>query len=247
MNLITPRLETLPTSQQALWPQLGAVGDNFVLYGGTALSLRVGGRQSIDFDFFTDGPIDVNELTGRLPFLSGAALLSRGPSDATFSTKGTEPIKISFFGDLAFGRVDEPSKFSDNGVIVAGLLDLAAQKAKVVQQRATAKDYIDLATLLRSGITLERALGAAQMLFPELSPAVTLRALTFFEDGDLAQVPPQIRTELVAAVSSLRQIPLVPKIASSLLPHASHPSRTLAWPTIDKTQIQRSKDHDMEL
>jgi hypothetical protein len=223
------------------------VGDDFVLYGGTALSLRVGGRQSIDFDFFTDGPIDVKELTGRLPFLSSAVLVSRGPSDASFSTKGTEPIKISFFGDLAFGRVDEPSRFSDNGVIVAGLLDLAAQKAKVVQQRAQAKDYVDLAVLLRSGISLERALGAAQMLFPEFSPAVTLRALTFFEDGDLAQVPPQIRTELVAAVSSLRQIPLVPKIASSLRPNGPHRVRALDWPTTDKTQIQRSKDHDMEL
>jgi hypothetical protein len=34
-------LETLPDAQRQLWPQLSAVGSEFVLYGSTALSLKV--------------------------------------------------------------------------------------------------------------------------------------------------------------------------------------------------------------
>jgi hypothetical protein len=246
MNSLAPRLETLPESQRNLWPQLGPASGKFVLYGGTALSLRVGGRQSIDFDFFSDGAIVIAELLTELPFLQGATLLRQGKSEAIFSVQAPKPVRISFFGDLAFGRVDEPAKFSDNGVVVAGLLDLAAQKVKVVQQRAEAKDYIDIATLLRSGVSLERALGAAQMLYPELNPMITLKALTFFEDGDLASIPSEIRAELDSAVSKVRQIPLVPKIANTLMAKGIRKAQSFEFPPVQFPE-ERSRDRDMEL
>lgn len=48
-----PHLHTLPEAQQALWPGLKpALGLGFVLYGGTAIALRLGHRISVDFDFF---------------------------------------------------------------------------------------------------------------------------------------------------------------------------------------------------
>lgn len=46
-----PRLDILPPAQRALWDELGGLPHGFVLYGGTALALRLGHRQSIDFDF----------------------------------------------------------------------------------------------------------------------------------------------------------------------------------------------------
>lgn len=48
-----PRLEILPESQRNLWPQLGLIPEKFVLYGGTAIALRFGHRESIDFAFFS--------------------------------------------------------------------------------------------------------------------------------------------------------------------------------------------------
>jgi hypothetical protein len=36
----------------ALWPQLKNVPEQYVLYGGTAVALRYGHRNSVDFDFF---------------------------------------------------------------------------------------------------------------------------------------------------------------------------------------------------
>jgi hypothetical protein len=51
-----PSLAVLPQAQRVLWPSLSQVPTGFVLYGGTALALRLGHRQSVDFDFFTSRP-----------------------------------------------------------------------------------------------------------------------------------------------------------------------------------------------
>jgi hypothetical protein len=42
-----PRLDILPAEQQRLWPELSQLPEHFVLYGGTAVALRLGGRQSV--------------------------------------------------------------------------------------------------------------------------------------------------------------------------------------------------------
>lgn len=219
MKTIIPRLETLPQSQRNLWPLLSSIGPDFVLYGGTALSLQLGGRQSVDFDFFTPNPLDPETLSNRFTFLRGASLIQRAHSTATFSVNCPDPVKISFFGALDFGRVDEPKHFSDNGLATAGLLDLAAQKVKVVQQRAEQKDYIDICTLLRNSVTLEQALGAAQSLYPKFNPMISLKALTFFDDGDLRTLPETNRKQLCTAVSKVRDIPQISKTSDSLLSH----------------------------
>jgi hypothetical protein len=63
-----PRLDILPAEQQRLWPELSQVPEHFVLYGGTAVALRLAGRQSIDFDFFTNQPVSADALLGALHF-----------------------------------------------------------------------------------------------------------------------------------------------------------------------------------
>ena len=50
----SPKFEILPPPQQKLWPELeGLAALGFVLYGGTAIALRLGHRVSVDFDFFS--------------------------------------------------------------------------------------------------------------------------------------------------------------------------------------------------
>jgi hypothetical protein len=70
---------------------------------------------------------------------------------------------------------------------------------------------------LSNGVTLEKALGAAVALCPEFNPIMTLKALTFFEDGDLRAIPEPTRIRLIAAVSKVRDIPPVSKSSDSLL------------------------------
>ena len=49
--MFTPNLSILPEPQRRLWAELRDTPKTFVLYGGTALALRLGHRQSQDFDF----------------------------------------------------------------------------------------------------------------------------------------------------------------------------------------------------
>ncbi|MFP4265522.1 MAG: hypothetical protein ACLFRC_06945, partial [Desulfonatronovibrionaceae bacterium] len=67
--------EILPPSQRSIWPELKALKNmGFVLYGDTAIALRLGHRISVDFDFYTNAPLQKEELLS-LPFLSKINLL----------------------------------------------------------------------------------------------------------------------------------------------------------------------------
>jgi hypothetical protein len=103
-------LDILPSQQRRLWPELSQIPKYFVLYGGTAIALRLGSRQSIDFDFFTERPLSADALLRDLPFLAGARLLQAEPNTATFSVRREGEIKVSFFGSLSFGRIGIPER-----------------------------------------------------------------------------------------------------------------------------------------
>ena len=69
----TPRLDILPPPQLRLWSELIEVPKEFTLYGGTAVALQLGHRQSVDFDFF--GSKRFNADTFRMSFLDEAEVL----------------------------------------------------------------------------------------------------------------------------------------------------------------------------
>jgi hypothetical protein len=81
------------------------------------------------------------------------------------------------------------------------LLDLAGTKAAVVQQRAEAKDYLDIDALLRDGrVDLPSALAAACAIYGAgFNPQITLKALSFFGDGNLALLPGAVKDRLARA------------------------------------------------
>jgi hypothetical protein len=211
-----PRLDILPSQQAKLWPELSQVPEHFVLYGGTAIALRLGGRQSIDFDFFTDRPLSADTLIRTLPFLSNARLVQAEPNTATFSVDRDGEAKVSFFGSLSFGRIGLPERCEDNGLWIASLLDLAAQKMKVILMRAEAKDYLDIFALLQAGVALPKALGAAEALYPEFNPIISLKALTYYGEPALARVPAAVREALVRESAKVESVHPVEKLASTI-------------------------------
>jgi hypothetical protein len=213
---MTPRLDVLLPQGRRLWSELSELPDQFVLYGGTAIALRLGGRQSVDFDFFTNQSISAEALTRSLPFLGGAELIQSEPNTATFSVHREGEIKVSFFGGLTIGRVMDPDRCEDNGVWLASLLDLAAQKMKVILARAESKDYLDIYNLLKAGITLPKALGAAKALYPEFNPVLSLKALTYYGEPGLAAVSTQIRHFLTTASTKVKSVAKVSKISPAI-------------------------------
>lgn len=212
-----PRLEILPPAQLALWPELRAVPSRFVLYGGTAIALRLAHRQSVDFDFFCSESFVPHELRASLPFLAGSELLQVAPNTLTIRVARPEPVKLSFFGALPIGRVGTPERTEDGVLQIASLLDLAGTKAVTVQQRSEAKDYLDLHTLLLNGVSLAAALGAAHTLYgADFQPVLTLKALAHFGDGDLPTLPADIQSALRHAAGRVTGLVDVPRRAASL-------------------------------
>ena len=183
-----------------------------MLYGGTAIALRLGHRQSIDFDFFCEMPLNRDAMWSAMPFLSGAALLQdqRNTLTALVPTpESTGPqVKLSFFGSISFGRVGEPGLTDDGVAQVASLEDLMATKLKVLLQRAEAKDYADIAAMLDAGVGLADGLAAARAMFgPNFQPSESLKALAYFDDGDLTGLGAAVKSKLVRAVGAVRQLP----------------------------------------
>src|SRR4051794_16621518 len=58
-----PKLSILPAAQREVWPLLApAPRLRLVLYGGTAVALQLGHRESLDFDFFCSAPLDKEDV-----------------------------------------------------------------------------------------------------------------------------------------------------------------------------------------
>lgn len=97
------------------------------------------------------------------------------------------------------------------------MTDLAGMKAAVVQKRAEAKDYIDIDAMIRHGkIDLLTALAAAKLIYgSSFNPQNTLKALSYYEDGNLNTLEQNVRNRLSDAVKAADL---------DYLPHLEHTS-----------------------
>ena len=218
-GVFKPRLDILPAAQRRIWPELKAVSDlGFVLYGGTAIALRLGHRASVDFDFFTDQPLERRGLYEALPMLSRSTLLQDTPDTITALLPAERSkVKVSFFAGLRIGRVGAPSWTEDGVMQVASLQDLFATKLKVLLQRVEAKDYRDVAAMLDDGADLATALAAARALYGRtFQPTECLKALVYFKDDELRSLSRKTRSSLVQEVSSVRDLPKVRRSSRAL-------------------------------
>jgi len=209
--MLTPKLEILPRPQRRLWNELRQTPKEFVLYGGTALALRLGHRHSEDFDFFSNVSFAPDSLRKRVQYVQGAEVSQSEANTLTVIVQRDGPVKVSFFGGLNLNRVQDPDVVPDNEIQVASMLDVAATKLATIQQRAQARDYEDLAAIVGAGISLAEALGAAAAAYgKEFNGALSLKAITYFGDGDLPSLSPMTQTKLraLAGQVNLNQIPM---------------------------------------
>ena len=200
---ITPGLEILPPAQRDLWTRIGDIPEDFVLYGGTGLALRLGHRESIDFDFFSATPFHPGELLAGLSWLGRLELVDS--RENTLTVVAPSGVRLSFFGGLDIQCAAEPSIWSDNGVVVASVFDLAGTKAKALLDRSEWRDYVDIDELLRAGHDLADIIGYATTVFAPgfVFPAgLFLKCLVSFEDGTAPEVPGDVRARLESAAKA---------------------------------------------
>jgi hypothetical protein len=233
MATLSPNFARLPPAQRQLWPELrSSVELGFVLYGGTAISLHLGHRRSVDFDFFHDRALAQDEIRAAFAFIRRATTLQdskdtlvvmvpgsgRGSGPGS-GRRGRDSVKVSFFGGMSFGRVGDPLLCDDGVMRVASLDDLMAHKLKVILQRSEKKDYQDVAAMIRAGCQMARGLAAARLFFGNaFQPAASLKALTYFKDGDLVKLSGADRNTLIEAAKSVRALPRIALRSRKLAP-----------------------------
>jgi predicted nucleotidyltransferase component of viral defense system len=163
-NTVTDNLkETLLKLMQA-----GALND-FRLVGGTALSLQLGHRMSIDIDLFTDAPygsVDfdlietylkknfdhVDGKFGGNPGMGRSYLIGSGPDDA---------VKLDLFYAM------DPflqSWTEEHGVRMATTEEIIAMKIDIVQRGGRKKDFWDLHEALEQ-YTINEMIGLHKQRF----------------------------------------------------------------------------------
>jgi hypothetical protein len=195
-------LTILPAAQRRLWAELSSIPNDFVLYGGTAIALQLGHRQSVDFDFFARCAFDPQRLMASTTCLVGCEPLQLETNTLTARVDRGGAVLLSFFGVPALPVLRPAHVISDPGVRIADLLELGGMKAMLVQKRAEAKDYLDIqALLLLAKVSLADMLAAASILYGHaFTPEITLKSLCYYEDGDLPRLPHAVRSDLQRAV-----------------------------------------------
>jgi hypothetical protein len=208
-----PCLDILPPAQRRLWPELAATPEDFTLYGGTAIALRLGHRPSVDFDFFTSNTFNPSALLQTVPYLKGAIARQSAPSTLTVAIDREGPVQVSFFGDLGLGQVAPAQTATGPAIKVASLIDLAGFKVAVVTQRAELRDYIDVHTLLtQANIPLAEMLSAAATIYGTVfNPLLSLKALSYHDDAALSELSRNVRQDLIKAVTAvdLQRLPVL--------------------------------------
>jgi hypothetical protein len=200
----SPRLEILPAAQRKLWPELAETPDEFTLYGGTAIALRLAHRQSADFDFFTLESFEPGALLNRIPYLKGAALRQSSPNTLSVNVDRGGPVQLSYFGGLGIGQVAPAESVEGPGFKVASLIDLSGTKVAVLPQRVELRDYLDIHALLtKARIPLPEMLAAAGIIYgAQFNALISLKAVTYHKDFTLADLPKDVRDDLLEAAKA---------------------------------------------
>jgi hypothetical protein len=162
--------------------------ERFRLVGGTALSLQLGNRISIDIDLFTDvpyGSIDFKEIdtflinhfnyvfgVNDMPVAMGKSYRVGKDANAT--------VKLDFYYTDKF--IFEP--FTVNGVRMATTEEILAMKVDVIQRGGRKKDFWDLHELLES-FSFQEMLALHQRRYPyNHEPLLIARNMNNFDSAD---------------------------------------------------------------
>ena len=208
----------LDPAQQKLWSLLHQIPENFILYGGTAVALRLGHRKSIDFDFFSSQTFLSEDLLRGIAFLKDSVKIQEKPNTLTVLVSHPDfqnPVKISFFGDLNLGQINSPDQ-AENNIYIASLEDLFGMKCATVSQRVEKKDYLDIhAIITGTEFALQDGLAAAQAIYgKQYNAAITLKSLVYFKDSNVNELEETIQDDLIHAVQNV-QLDTIPVVKSS--------------------------------
>lgn len=153
----------------------------YVLVGGTALSLRIGNRKSIDIDLFTQDSFDGEKI---LDFLRNEGFHFEVQSRSKGAVLGhINKIKVDFIRHnypwiMPVERIE--------GIMMASLEDIAAMKLNaIVGSGSRLKDFVDVA-FLSGYMSLSDMLNYYEQKYPDINGLIALKSLCYFDDIDFS-------------------------------------------------------------
>jgi predicted nucleotidyltransferase component of viral defense system len=163
-----------------------AIASSFYLAGGTALSLQIGHRLSVDLDFFSpseDIPAIRPALENSLSKLS-ATLADSSWGNLVYLAKN---VRVGFYG---YGFPLVAPLMETEGVRMASIEDIALMKLDAMLSRAARKDFYDLYFICKN-ISLKQLFGKAVQKYPSVRDFETqaTKRLVYFENAENESEP----------------------------------------------------------
>lgn len=157
---------------------------NYVLVGGTALSLIAGHRESEDLDFISID-IDLNVSAIKRFFSSNFTTYRIIRIDGNYQIDLlVNGVKVTFFSPKAIG-IDFNVSFGATSmqyISVASIETIAVLKINAISQRNTMRDYYDLYFIAKHHIKLPSLIETVKKMLPNLSPIIYSETLLFVKD-----------------------------------------------------------------
>jgi len=150
----------------------------FYLSGGTALSLQLGHRKSVDLDFFSaDFPKRDLILQAFSQYNPKIIQEASGTLDLVI-----DEVKVSLL-EYKYPLIGELTEFE--GVKMAGVTDIACMKLSAISSRGSKKDFIDLYKILQK-ISLNEIFTKFEIKFKgvEYQKTHILKSLLTFDLAD---------------------------------------------------------------
>jgi len=174
--------EVLTVDQKEILPRLVFLKEqNFYLAGGTALSLQIKHRTSVDFDFYTEKEFHPAEIYEQFQRQKNRKILL-----STITEKNTLLLELN---DISISLFTYPYPLVRNLLKsrycnLASLEDIAAMKMIAIIQRGTKRDFVDLYFLIKK-IGLGKIFGFAREKYPGFNEYLALQSLTYFKDAEI--------------------------------------------------------------
>ncbi len=151
---------------------------DFFLVGGTALSLQIGHRISIDIDLFSLNSFDDESLLAQMEKEFCFVLDFRAANTLKGEIDG---IKVDL---ITHGYPLVKPLLLFEGIRVCALEDIAAMKLNAISGNGTRlKDFTDIA-YLSSYLTLTQMMNAYREKYTARNPAIVVKSLVYHQDID---------------------------------------------------------------
>ncbi len=165
------------------------VGD-YYLAGGTALSLQMGLRDSLDLDFFLPGEFNASALEKQIEdIFPGSEVVAHEINHSTCSVE-IDGIWVSFLG-YPYGML-RPFVTTDEmqGLNMASVLDIAEMKLAAIGGRGAKKDFFDLYHILNdTDITIKELVDGLFQKFGDRDFSYMAMGMDYFDDADGEELP----------------------------------------------------------